>query len=361
MFYVKIYNRHHELLDEIHEIGNLEYTPSLNNYGTCQFSINIFSNKNTREMIMEENHVELFENDKCIWWGVLSDIEYSNSQVNIGCYGYLYLLKDVIYEGRKEYKRMKCSALIMNILQDCNTIHPTGIEVGEIYGESSAVDTERIIDQHRILDKITDYIEQYGYSIRVDRDRKLNFYSNYGKDKSSYLEIIYDPNNTQYSNVVKEPSVVRTSSEMANRIVGISSFTEETATYGDVNTFVETGEKTITVTLEDTDSINMYGRRQEILKFNDIKLENTLRERVLAELNKRSKPLLNISLSIIDSGVCPIEDIDVGDEVMLRLPMYGIEEKIKILEIKRNVFTNTIDLTLGDMMWLNKSIETKIY
>ena len=60
MYYLKIYDKDHTLLDEIHEFSELKYTKTLNGVGSCTCKVPMASEKCTESNFMWLNHVEVY-------------------------------------------------------------------------------------------------------------------------------------------------------------------------------------------------------------------------------------------------------------------------------------------------------------
>jgi hypothetical protein len=336
---IKIYDRNHTLLAEVTKHSPPSYTWTLNGQGQAQFSIGIEDKKATPENLQFFNHIEFYKDDVLKWAGVIALRSFNGSSITVNCYGYMYLLK-VRRLRAKQYATMPYGDLIHTMLDEANAISETGITAG--YIASGALETTRKVDNtDYVLEKMLDFVDDGNYNIDVDSDRKLNFNLRKGWYKENYL--------LEYGglddNIITDPKLDITTSDMANAV------------------YSETSESALTATVNDEESQATYGLIEGTYSASgSIVYQSTLDGYVNSELQRIANPIQSISLSIRDSGLCPFDGIFVGDTILVRLiPYWNFESKLRILEMKHDEDTGIRDLTLGNVVYRNSKPDKKLY
>jgi len=341
MKYLKIFDRLHNILDELEEYDGLEYGWTLNGLGKAKFSIGLESAKCIAENFQFRNHVEIWENDLCIWGGQLIDRNFNDSKLDLSLYGYLSLL-DKRRLRTKSYVNMSYGDLYTELLADINAIEETGVATGTI--ASNSLKTQRTVENTDfLLKKMQDYCSDSNYDIDVDSDRKFNFYLRKGTIKTDYL-LEYGGD---ADNILVAPSFSQNGLNIANSVYS------EVGNDGD----------TLTSIAEDTTSKGLYGLQESTFSGSDsIVLQNTLDNNVISELQRIGYPSNNISLKIKDSALCPFDDIEVGDSILVSLkPYWGFKDTLRILEMTHNENDGTRSLTVGETLYRQSPPKIKIY
>lgn len=364
MFYVKVYDKNHEILDEIHEISHITYMHTLNGIGKMTFSIPLLCRKFTSSNFTQFNHIELYEDDIIKWFGVITNVNFNNPSVQVACLGYLHLIEKIRL-NEDEYYNKRYGDLVMQLLNSVR--YKTSIKEGKIIQDD--IKTDRIIKNNDMLyDKISALCEEMNYYFDVDKDLKLNFYNQKGIDKSHL--ILQDTE--EYSNIIKTPAISTSSDNLINCVYAETTFTEDTYStvpYYDSNCFTEgvvtvadKVEITLTSECRSEESIEKYGLHEGVLSVNDIRLQETLDNYVKAELDRVAFPSLSITIEAIDSALCPFNQIEVGDWIMVHLePYFNLKQKVRLIEIERNCTTNTYKVTVGNVLYRENKVNTKVY
>ena len=346
MYYLKIYDKDHTLLDEIHEFSELKYTKTLNGVGSCTFKVPMASEKCTESNFMWLNHVEVYKNDVLLWGGVIVQRSFGDS-LDIGCYGYSFLLK-----GRrcreKDYPRRTYGELLRLMLDDANSIYDTGIRIGNI--DPNSLKTQRKVDNSdNFLDKMTEYVNDCNYYFEVDNDRDLNFYTQI--NTSDYFKLQYGYK--EGDNVVSKPSFSQSAVDMINRV------------YSESDTEVEGEENSNTITSEFQDdySIGLFGLFEGTYSANNgISIQNTLDNYVIGELNRRCYPLNSVSLEVINSSLCDMSKLKIGHIVEVELkPFFNFKDNLRVIEITHNTENETYNLTVGETIFRPAKPTVKYY
>ena len=336
---IKLYDKNHVLLAELVKHSPPSYTWTLNGSGKADFFIGLEDSKATPENLQFMNHVEIYSGETLQWGGVIVMRDFNGPSIKINCYGYLYLFKKRRLRS-KQYATMDYGNLLKTMVDDANSIAETGISVGSI--ATGALETTRKVENtDYALDKMTDFAETGNYNIEVSPDREFNFHLRQGSYKGNYL-LEYGG---RRDNIVAEPQLSVSTSEMANSV------------------YSETSENELTSTANDMISQSAYGLSEGTYSAsNSIVYQSTLDGYVSGELQRRAQPLANLKLTIVDSGLCPFSDLFVGDTIPVSLiPYWGFKENMRILEMKHDEDSATRDLTLGDIIYRPSRPDTKLY
>lgn len=349
-YYIKLYTRKHVFIDELYVLGNISYTKTLNGMGNMDFSIPIKYLKEKGIELALGQHVELYliENniENLLWYGVVNSPIPNGVDIQCTCLGYACLLQnrnftyisiDSENEWKKTYYNKKYGDLIFELINQINIIYRTEIELGKL--EDTTKVTDRVINwDDDLYDKIQEFIEDSNCYFDIDKDRRFNFYTSYGKDKSDYYEI------NDY-NIIGAWNYSIDETQIFNCIHARTVYTEKP----------EDSEEDVTTILisdfKDDESIKNYGMREMVLTTSDIRLQETLDEQVKEALATYKDPLISCTVEV---GICDsfnIFDINPGDYIKLNTEKYGLNIKIRVLEYTVNLNTNTVSMTLGNSIF----------
>ncbi len=338
---ILVYDRHHNLLDEIVDYNGLSYTWTLNGMGKCQFNVPIESPKASPKNLNWYNHIEIYEKGKKVWGGILIRRKFG-SVIQISCLGYAALL----YQRRlreKTYPNQTYGELLQQIIEETNAIYDTGISIGII--EAGSLKTQRkVSNTDMVLDKITEFCADVNYDFEVDCDRKFNFYLRKGEDKPNYMLEF----GGEADNIIADPGLDQSAMELANSV------------YSEVDV---DGTSRLTSLAQDEESIVLYGLKEGQYSANEgIALQDTLDNYVRGELIRRAYPANTITLQAVDSSLCPFDDIEVGDRITMSLPLYfGFRQPARIIEMTHYADNNVRDITVGNTLARPAKPEIKLY
>ena len=336
-FFIKLYDKDHNILDEVYEICDLDYTFTVNGIGKARINVPYYTVKTNNKNYRHGNDIEIYRvidnKEELLWWGVIYNTIPNQSTLEIECYGYIEKIKNRLFQSfiNEEFKmyRGTYDKVIFSMLDTINSYYDCGIYRGT--AQYNSLETERKIEwNNNFFDKLDEFTTDSNYYWDVDKDRKLNLSINIGSDKT-YYEI------NDEVNIVGDVSI-NSSGEIYNHIIAKNTYTEE--------------ESNVEITLisekKNINSINLYGLKTKELSVNDIHIQDTLDTYVQRELEKCSNPLLNITLTVSNSGVFDIFDIKKGDLVSLKLKSINMDTKIKILEYTIKPKTLTADIVVGN-------------
>jgi hypothetical protein len=339
--YLKIFDRFHNVLDEIYEFSGLKYTWTLNGLGKTEFSVGLESEKCTPKSFEFRNHIEVWEGEKCIWGGILVARNFQGTKLGVCCFGYLSLFKWRRLRA-KTYNTLEYGILLQEMINDVNAIYGTGVNIGTI--QAGALKTQRKVeDNDMLLDKIQEYIQDANYDIDVDVNRQFNFYLSKGTVKSQYqLEYGGDADN-----ILLDPGLSQDIQNMTNSVYSS----------------IETDGVSYTFTAQDSTSQDVYGLMEGTFSANSgIVLQSTLDNYTQGELQRRAYPPNSISLKIKDSTLCPYDDIEIGDSIPVSLvPYWSFKDTLRILEMTHNEDDGTRDVVVGQTLYRPQPPQIKIY
>lgn len=330
--FLRLYDRFHNILDEVYTFNNLTYTWTLNGMGKAEFNIGLEDSKCTDINLRFYNHIEVLDDsNNIIWAGVIVGRDFNSQAVHITCYGYLYLFKQRRLTA-KTYPVQDYGKLYSSMINDVNAICSTGIDIGSI--ASGTLQTTRIVQNTDfLLDKITEYGNDVNYDYEVDQYRKFNFYLRKGKDKPYYqLEYGGDADN-----IVNEPGLSQSILDMENSI-----YTE-----------VQNGDNIELSSLaQDNISQSLYGLIEGVEQTNGgIATQSTLDNIASGALQRTAYPINSFTIKAKDSTLCPFSDIFTGDAVMVSLPLYfNFNALLRIIEMTHDEDSGTRDITFGQVL-----------
>lgn len=338
---LRIYDRFHNILDEIDTYNNsLQYGWTLNDIDTASFSIGLENKKCTQENMQFRNHVEVVDEDNnIIWGGQIAGLSFDNPALKINLLDYLSLLKWRRLRA-KTYDPVDYGTLLTEMINDTNTISPTGISIGSV--TSGALQTTRIVQNTDfVLDKISEYCADVNYDFDVDVNRKFNFYLRKGFDKSYYtLEYGGDADN-----IIEKPTLAQDIMSMANSI------------YSEVN------NQSLSSLAQDNYSQDLYGLMEDTYSANEgVSEQSTLDNQCNGALQRSAYPVNNFSINAKDSSLCPFSDIEVGDTVTVSLiPYFNFKQSMRIIRMVHDENTGTRDITFGNIIFKPQKPVKKLY
>lgn len=345
-FYLKVYDKEHNILDNsINNLCSLKYKTVLNGQGSMEFSIPLDEYKCNNKLMFLGNHIEVYNlANELLWYGVIILRRFSGTVLSCSCVGYEWLLSGNIFKENITYYNKKYGQMISSML--INKSFCTNISIGKVV-DNELTTTREINIGDDLKEKIDEYIEDSQYYYNVDKDRKLNITYAQGEVKKE-LRLIYDPEG--FSNIIELPEVEENLEDIYNYVYASSSFEEN-----EVKT-------TLISDKEDEESINLYGRREEKLSVNDIRLQETLNYKVNEELEMVKFPNISLTLKCNDSAICPMNKVNKGDYITVSLPTYfGFESLIRVLEKERNCETDEYTLTMGNLIYRPAKPQVKKY
>ena len=97
-YYIRLYTRHHVLIDELYIFGNVKYTKTLNGIGNMEFTMPIRYLKEKNIELALGQHIELYligdNKENLLWYGVVNSPVPSGPDIQCTCLGYACLLQN---------------------------------------------------------------------------------------------------------------------------------------------------------------------------------------------------------------------------------------------------------------------------
>lgn len=337
MKYIKLFDKDHVILDELHEYNSLIHGFALNALGKCSFNVPLESIKCTQANFQAFNCIEVWEDGKCLWWGVIAFAVPSRSVLNAMCYGYLYVLQKTVAWGGIVSVQLQAliasDVSIFNIRSErLNTSRPN-LTMGHSEDNTLMLNGVTLVDED-YYKRFQTICMGYNFDFDVDADFKFNYYRRRGEDKPHY-SVNYG---TEADNVAGDPSFNVDTTGMANELVYEGS-----------------------VMAKDTVSQGIYGK---ITAVSQVKLSDAgdIQNYINAELQRTAYPSVSIQATIVDSALCPFNDIEIGDKVIANFPTYwGFSELMRIIEINFDDMTGKCTLNLGNVIYRQQPPQQKLY
>lgn len=347
---LKIYDRSHNALDEIDDYGDdLQYGWTLDDIDTLTVSLALSSPKCVAVNVQFANHIELVDKDSggVVWGGIIFGHSFEDTVLKLNCLDYSALLKFRRLRA-KQYPAMQYGALMQQMITDCQAARPdypigiTGCNIAD-----GALQTTRLVAATDFLwAKIKEFGDDANYDYGVDVNRSFNFWLRKGEDKPQY---ILEYGGTR-DNIIASPTLARDILSLANSVYAESDVSGDTST-------------TLTSSADDTVSEGEYGLFEGTFSPNEgVSVQSTLDTQVNGELQRDSQPADSITLSVMDSKLCPFSDIEVGDRVTLHLiPYFDYSASVRILRMIHSEKAGTRDVTVGSIVFKPQAPAKRLY
>ena len=330
---LRIFNKSHNILDEISTYDNLKYGWTLNDVDTLEFQIALNDAKCAQENMKFLNNIEIVDEDigKSVWGGVIAGHSFDDMNLKINCVDYNFFLK-MRRLREKQYPSMQYGSLMKQMIIDCQNAEPNcpiRITIGSI-DDNVLLTTRLVKNTDNLWDKIKEFGDDANYDYWVDVNRKFNFAARKGKDKPRYILEYGGP----HDNIIVRPTLSTDILSMANSI------------------YAETQNPSMHSEVKDNISIDEYGLMEGTFNPNDgVSLQNTLDIQTSGELQCKAYPVNSFSITAIDSGECPFDDIEVGDSVTVHLiPYFNFMALMRILRMQHDEKTGQRQITFGNML-----------
>lgn len=340
--FLRIFDRKHNILDEIETYDNLSYGWTLNDIDSLTFNIGLEDNKCNESNMQMFNHIEIWDNDQCYWGGVIAGRSFEGSKLKVNCLDYMFLLKFRRLRA-KTYPTRDYGTLMTLLINDVNAILSSGVTIGNI--SNGSLQTTRIVQNtDYCLDKIKEFNYDANYDFDVDVDRKFNFHIRKGADKPYYqLEYGGDADN-----ILEAPSLAQDVMSMANSV------------YSEIQ---NNGSISLSSLAQDNYSQNLYGLVEGTFSANNgVTDQATINNQTNGALQRSAYPPNSFSIKAKDSSLCPFSDIQVGDRVTVSLiPYFGFKSLMRIIKMVHDENTGVRDITFGEIIYRPQPPVKKLY
>lgn len=258
--------------------------------------------------------------------------------VNIECVGYLnyYKTRYVTIDFDDETPQ---DEILYQVIEKCNA--ETGGDYGVRRGVTLGNQVSRI--RHYARKEVASLIQQMsncigGPDFSFTPDKKLNIYETKGTYHTD-IELVYPQLHNKPGNI-QSFSFTRSIDNTANYIIGLGS---------------GNGEDVVYSFAEDVPSENDIYRREKVVTWNSVSVQETLDEHTDSVLHK-IKDIIEIPSVTLKDGVLNLNEVDVGDSVNLNLAsnlmLKHIDGAYRIMKIECDVDENdseTVTLSFDDL------------
>lgn len=342
---LKIYDRMHNVLDEIDDYGDdLQYGWTLDDIDTLGVSLALSSPKCTVANTQYGNHLELVdENNQIVWGGIIFGHNFDDTALKLNCLDYSALLK-IRRLRAKQYPAMQYGALIKQMIDDSQAArpdYPIGL-TGDNIAEGALQTTRTVKNDDMLWLKIKEFGDDANYDYWVDAARKFNFALRRGKDK---LQHILEWGGVR-DNITVKPTLAQDIMSLVNSVYGQTD-----------------GDSPMTSSADDESSEEAYGLFEGTFSPNQgVSVQSTLDTQVNGELQRDSQPANSITLTVKDSTLCPFSETEVGDRVTVHLiPYFDFSASLRILRMVHTEKTGTREITVGSILFKPQPPVKRLY
>jgi hypothetical protein len=272
------------------DVNDVVYENQLNGDGYCEFTCSANNAKITRNIVEMYNRVKIYEGAKCVFYGYITDNNYTLNTITVRCVSLSNILKKKLIQTNSVNGTI--ASIIQTLITNMNAYENTGITAGNITISGSVVKSYNNDTVDYVLNDLVGNAQSY-----IDTDGKLHVKDVYGKDKTGSVILKYDTRQIQNSNL--NNFVVKESSEpIFTEIVGKDNF------------------GTVTV-VQNASFVASYGKLQAQKLYSNVNGTGAGLPYLVAEAQKdladRSfSPELSLSPKVADT-------FDVGDIVKVKL------------------------------------------
>jgi hypothetical protein len=337
MKYLRVFDRYHNILDEIRTYDNLNYGWTLNDVDTLEFNLSLTDNKCSQINTQYFNHIEIIdEKNISIWGGIIAGRNFSDAKLKINCLSYEALLKFRRLRATT-YGGMDYGTLLSQLIDSTNAINPSGVSIGSI--DSGSLQTALVTtNTDMLLDKIKSLTANVNYDFDITA-RAFNFYIRKGADKPKYT-LTYGGD---ADNIILAPERAEDILSMAN------------AVYSEANSLssVSNGSR----------SQSLYGLVEStITADNSATTQSILDAQTAGSLYQTAYPANSFTIKTKDSTLCPFSDIIIGDAVTVNLiPYFNFSSLMRIIRMVHDENTSTRDITFGTVIYRPQRPVKKLY
>lgn len=238
------------------DVESVEFTDKLEGDGSASFVVRADSSKINHNAILPYNRVKIFEGGVCVFFGYLTQNDYTLSTITIHANSIGYLLKNRLV-GSSFVASGTISSILSTMLSTVNSADDTGITLGDVDASLTTVYNKTYTDgndfDYIVGDLLGDAIQW-----RVDANGKIQVAPLLGNDLSATVKLKYDIRQVENSNItnfsVKESGQRILTKIIAKRTGGSTIVTdsallakygliEDTKTYQYVNDNTQLADK----------------------------------------------------------------------------------------------------------------------
>lgn len=339
MTYLKIYNRNHILIDELSEYSGLRYSWTLNATGKLDLEIPLENIKCTPENFKCMNQIEIWNDSTIVWWGVIVQLAFQDTTLNVNCFDYWFYWTKVI-EFPYTFNDVTVADIVNTLIADVNFFRGNNdFSLGNVDIDLLKIENSFFDGMTNSGERLKQVMERFNYDFFIDSSKKINIYKRKGEMKD-YYTLQYG---TDADNIIVSPTLTFSAMDMFNiiRVDADEAFT----------------------TQKNNESIAQYGKLGLYDEASSALLsQNDLDNEVNAKLQRISNPTGTIELTAIDSNLCPFSDIELGDSIKISIPPYwGYSETQRIIEFEHDEMNGQRRLVVGQSIYRPQAPQKKIY
>lgn len=345
MYYIRIFDINHNILDELSQYNTLASSVTLNALSKCTFNVPLNSIKNTARNFLPFNLIEVWDNTftYILYWGTIAFAVPNASVLNVSCYGYLYLLQKTYAIGETITSNSIQNVMVNEVANFNTTSLRTGSprpKLVQNHVETNTLMLSNVVySDDNYYSRITNICTAFNYDFDIDSNFNFNYYLRKGSNKPWFTI----NSGTVADNVVGDPSYTQDTSNMANAII-----------YNGV------------LTAQDLVSQSIYGKIGAPTTVSSTGLSATdMTNAIYGELQRLAYPSVGIQCGVIDSSQCPLSGVNaigIGDSVTVNLPAFwGFNALMRIIEIDTDYMTGIRTITFGNILYRNQPPQTKLY
>ncbi|HCC00539.1 MAG TPA: hypothetical protein DEP42_04900 [Ruminococcaceae bacterium] len=344
--FLRVFNRDHQLLDELDNFDNLTYSWTLDDSDTLNFQLSLSDPKRTTENLQYFNHIEIVDNSSgiTVWGGIVAGHDFNDPNEKINCLSYDALLKYRRFRA-KTYDSFDYGNLSAELISDLNRTSPTGVIIGNIAaGSLKTTFTTKNTDM--ALSTIKSLFDDTNYDWDIDENRMFNFYLRKGNDKPLY-SLTYGG---EADNIISAPERAEDVMSMANSV-----YTEILDSDNNIK---------LSSLAQDFTSQSIFGLVEGTVSGSNTNdaTQSDLDIKTNAGLQDTNWPADSFTVKIKDSTLCPFDDITVGDAVTVNLiPYDNFSALMRILKMEHDEKTGTRSITFGTTIFRSQPPVKKLY
>ena len=329
--FLRVFDRNHNILDELTGMDNLTYGWTLNDVDTLGCQLSLSDPKCIGSTVQFANHIEVTDDSTgaVVWGGQIAGQSFSDSRLKLNCLDYGSLMRWRRMRA-KSYGAMDYGSLVSLMLADVNAVSQCGVTAGAI-AAGALMTTRSVGNTDFLLDRIRAFCADANYDWQVDEYRHLNFFLRKGSDKPQYVLEYGGP----ADNIIQAPDMAVDMLNMANVV------------YSEIET------PPLTSLAQDTAAQALYGLVEGVFSANaGVSVQSTLNNQVAGQLQRTAYPTRAVTLKARDSAMCPFDDLTVGDAVTVSLiPYFGYSQVMRIIRMVHDESAGVRDITFGEIIY----------
>jgi hypothetical protein len=276
-------------------IYNFSYTNELNKPGSARFTLKLRDAKATTTNLNLYNRVKISRAGVGVFLGYIDNLRASLNDIEVFCMGMLGLFKKRIITTN--ITATAANTAVASILSTINSLDDTGISIGTNTPTDTINDVQLV--RSKVLaawDKIANLASQAEFEI--DTNRKLNFVTQLGTNKTSTVKFQYNINAINTSTIF-DFDVEFEGKDIFNAVTGIRNG----------------GTTTIKT---DATSIAAFGRLEEAKNFSQTANDTDLANETQNYVDNRKDEFYSPKITVNTKKIA-ITAFEVGDTIKIIL------------------------------------------